>query len=85
MKFNKYYLGLALLPMLASCADYLDTDNYIVEKPASIAEFEYLNDYKPLKEYVNRSAHPGFTIGTGVGVDDYLNQGSVYLLYIKHN
>lgn len=80
MKFNKFYLGLALLPMLASCADYLDTNNYIVEKPASIAEFEYLNDYKPLKEYVNRSAHPGFTLGTGVGVDDYLNQGSVYLL-----
>ncbi|MDE5848831.1 MAG: endo-1,4-beta-xylanase [Muribaculaceae bacterium] len=80
MKFNKYYLGLTLLPMLASCADYLDTNNYIVEKPASIAEFEYLNDYKPLKEYIDRSAHPGFTLGTGVGVDDYLKQGSVYLL-----
>lgn len=80
MKFNKYFLGLALLPMLASCADYLDTDNYIVEKPASIAEFEYLNDYKPLKEYVNRSAHPGFTLGTALSVDDYLKQGSVYLL-----
>lgn len=80
MKFNKYHMGLALLPMLASCADYLDTENYIVEKPASIAEWEYLNDYKPLKEYINRSAHPGFTLGTGVGVDDYLKQGSVYLL-----
>ena len=80
MKFNKYYIGLALLPMLASCADYLDTENYIVEKPASIAEYEYLNDYKPLKEYINRDAHPGFTLGTGVGVDDYLKQGSVYLL-----
>lgn len=80
MKFNKYFLGLALLPMFASCTDYLDTDTYIVEKPASIAEYEYLNDYKPLKEYVNRSAHSGFTLGTGVGVDDYLKQGSVYLL-----
>ena len=80
MKFNRYHLGLALLPMLAGCADYIDTDDYIVEKPASIAEFEYLNEYKPLKEYVNRSAHPGFTLGTALSVDDYLKQGSVYLL-----
>ena len=30
MKFNRYHLGLALLPMLAGCADYIDTDDYIV-------------------------------------------------------
>lgn len=69
------------LPMvLASCADYLDTDNYYVEQPADDARLAYLNEYKPIKEYVNRSAHPGFTLGTGVSAEDYIKQGAAYML-----
>ncbi len=69
------------LPMVfASCAEYFDTANYLVEQPADDARLAYLNEYKPLKEYVNRSAHPGFTLGTGVNADEYLKAGAAYML-----
>lgn len=80
MKFNnKYLLGLALLPMMTGCADYLDTNNFIVEKPATTAQYEYLNEYKPIKEYITR-ANPNFKIGCAVEADEYLKRGAVYLL-----
>lgn len=79
-KDNKYYLALALLPALAGCADYLDTNGYTAEKPENLAQYEYLNAYKPLKEYVDRAAHPGFLLGTGVEAEEYLRQGGVYIL-----
>ncbi|MDE7345946.1 MAG: endo-1,4-beta-xylanase, partial [Muribaculaceae bacterium] len=81
MKLRKiYYIFMGLPMVLASCADYLDTDNYYVEQPADDARLAYLNEYKPIKEYVNRSAHPGFTLGTGVSAEDYIKQGAAYML-----
>lgn len=73
--------ALALIPMLASCADYFDTaENFEVDKPESVAQYEYLNAYGPLKTYIDRNAHPGFLLGTGVIASDYLKKGGVYLL-----
>lgn len=81
MKRNNNLLwALAIAPALAGCADYIDTSNYVVEKPATEAQYEYLNAYKPLKEYVDRAAHPGFLLGTGVIADDYLKGTGVFLL-----
>lgn len=81
MKLNKIsYMVLALPMVLASCADYFDTANYLVEQPESDARLEYLDAYKPLKQYVNRSAHPGFTLGTGVNADEYLKGEAAYML-----
>ncbi len=81
MKLNKFYYMVMALPMVfASCADYFDTANYLVEQPADDARLAYLNEYKPLKEYVNRSAHPGFTLGTGVNAEEYLKAGAAYML-----
>lgn len=78
--YNKLW-ALALIPMLASCADDFDTtSNFQVDKPESVAQYEYLNAYAPLKSYVDRNAHPGFLLGTGVSADDYLKRGGVYLL-----
>ncbi len=81
MKLKKFsYMVMALPMVLASCADYFDTANYLVEQPADDARLAYLAEYKPLKEYVNRSAHPGFTLGTGVNADEYLKMGAAYML-----
>ncbi len=65
--------------LLTGCADR-DIDTFKVDKPQSIADFEYLDAYASLKEYIDRSAHPGFLLGTGVSVDEYLQKGVVYRL-----
>lgn len=64
---------------LAGCAD-TDIDVYQVEKPQSVADYEYLDNYAELKSYIDRSAHPNFLLGTGVGVADYNQKGLVYML-----
>ena len=60
-----------------SCVD--DTIQlFNVEKPASIEQLEYLNDYDELKTYIDRSAYPNFKLGAGVTVSDYIKQGLTY-------
>ena len=61
---------------LASCADEFD-HNYEVGRPDRIAEYAYLNDYQPLKEYVTND---NFKLGIGTTVSDYMNKGLVYAL-----
>lgn len=64
---------------LGGCAD-TDIDVYTVDKPQSVADYEYLDAYAELKSYIDRSAHPNFLLGSGVGVGDYNKKGLVYLL-----
>lgn len=66
-------LGLAM----AGCAD-TSVDYYPVEMPQSVKDYEYLNAYGPLKSYIDREAHPGFLLGTGVGAGDYIKKGLIY-------
>lgn len=81
MKRYNYLIGaLALAPVMAGCADYFDTNNYTVEKPAETAQYEYLKAYQPLKTYVDRAAHPEFLLGTGVNAEEYLKGSAVFLL-----
>lgn len=61
---------------LASCADEFD-HNYEVGRPDRIAEYAYLNDYQPLKEYVTND---NFKLGIGTTVSDYMKKGLVYAL-----
>ena len=65
---------------LTSCADEFNTNNYAVDRPAKTAEYAYLNDYQPLKSYVDRSKNPNFKLGVGTTVADYLKQELVYAL-----
>lgn len=82
MKRYKFSIPvLAAAAVMAGCVDEIDnTSNFTVEKPESLAQYEYLNAYEPLKNYVDRNAHPGFLLGTGVSASDYLQRGAVYLL-----
>ena len=84
MKVNKYIISALVCPfVLGSCADW-DDWNYDVEKPQTIAQYEYLNDYAPLKEYLDRGAHPGFKVSAALGVDEFNQQGPLFRL-AAHN
>lgn len=81
MKNIKYIYGALLLSSacLSSCVD----DNKLlfdVEKPATIASMEYLNDYSFLKTYVDRTANPNFKLGAAVSAGDYNKKGMLYRL-----
>lgn len=84
MKVNKYIISALVCPfVLGSCADW-DDWNYDVEKPQTIAQYEYLNDYAPLKENLDRGAHPGFKVSAALGVDEFNQQGPLFRL-AAHN
>lgn len=84
MNVNKYIISALVCPfVLGSCADW-DDWKYDVEKPQTIAKYEYLNDYAPLKEYLDRNAHPGFKVSAALGVDEFNQQGPLFRL-AAHN
>lgn len=84
MKVNKYIITALVCPfVLGSCADW-DDWKYDVEKPQTIAQYEYLNDYAPLKENLDRSAHPGFKVSAALGADEFNQQGPLFRL-AAHN
>ena len=68
-----------LLIFVVSCVDN-PIQSFEVEKPASITEMEYLNEYDALKTYVNANANPGFKLGAGVTVSEYVKEGLNYRL-----
>lgn len=80
MKHTKIILRTMLL-MAAAVATTSCVDDkmlaYQVEKPASIAGMEYLNDYDVLKNYVSSSANPNFKLGIALTASDYIAGGQV--------
>src|SRR5690554_177847 len=81
MKHIVYRIGafILLLIFAVSCADDF-FDDFLVEKPASIAGMEYLDNYDALKSYVDRNANPVFKRGAGVTVSEYVDHGHMYRL-----
>ncbi len=80
MKTNhKLWLAFLAGASLTGCADQ-EIDNYYVEKPASIAQYEYLNAYGNLKDYLRQRTgiNPDFKLGVGVAAPDYNKFGQVY-------
>ncbi len=80
MKTNhKIWLSFLAGASLAGCADQ-EIDNIYVEKPASIAQYEYLNSYGNLKDYLSQRTgiNPDFKLGVGVSAADYNKFGQVY-------
>lgn len=78
-KINKIAAIALAAGAFTGCAD-TDIDVYQVDKPQSVVDYEYLDNYAELKSYVDRSAHPNFLLGTGVLASDYNKKGLVYLL-----
>ncbi len=68
---------------MASCADEIE-QKYIVEKPKDLAMYDYLNDYAPLKEYVDRAKLPNFKVGAALDAAEF-NKGEILSLVAKSN
>ena len=66
--------------LMASCADEFDTNNYVVDRPARTAEYAYLNDYQPLKGYVDHNKSANFKLGVGTTAANYLKKELEYAL-----
>ena len=83
MKYYRILFLAAALTGLASCAvDPLQ--EYKVEKPQSIEQYEYLNEYDVLKNYVNRTASPDFKLGAALAASDFTAHGQVYALAVSN-
>jgi endo-1,4-beta-xylanase len=81
--FKKLSISALALSVFASCAD----DSKLifeVNKPESLAQLEYLNDYDVLGSYIDRNANPNFKLGAGVSVSDFSNQGADYSLIVSN-
>ena len=48
------------------------------------ADYRYLDNYKALKEYIDRDKYPNFKLGAGTTVNDYLNNSLVKNLTNKN-
>lgn len=79
MKHTKNILGTMLLMAAAVATSCVDDKplTFQVEKPASVAGMEYLNDYDALKTYVSSSANPNFKLGIALAANDYIAGGQV--------
>lgn len=76
-KIIKTALLLLISAAITSCADN-DIVPFSVSKPESIARWEYLDSYGPLKGYVDRSANPGFKLGLALEANDFNSYGVPY-------
>src|SRR6186713_3032379 len=83
IRSKKLWISVIALSVLASCAD----DSKLlfdVDKPASLTEMEYLQDYDVLKSYVDRSANPDFKLGAGVSVSAFNKQAGEYSMAVSN-
>lgn len=81
--YNKILLLAVAAGMAVSCADAPFVE-YKTEKPESLTKYEYLNEYGALKTYIDRTAHPGFKLGTGITASEFVKQDLVYSLAVSN-
>ncbi len=72
MKQRLFFLALSALSLFTAVAQ----QKYEIGNPNNAAH-SYLNDYHPLKEYINYEKYPNFKLGIGTTVNDYLNPNSL--------
>jgi GH35 family endo-1,4-beta-xylanase len=76
-RYKNLFSLIALGAVLGSCVDDAVLP-FKVEKPESIAQYEYLDAYDVLKSYVDRTKYPNFKLGTGITVSDFNSKGVAY-------
>lgn len=86
MKLKNINLGLGLMALLAlsSCADDKFTE-YRTDMTKNLKEYQYLNNYEPLKKYVEDmkaagKCNPDFKLGIALAAPDFNKQELVYCL-----
>ncbi|MBP5514046.1 MAG: endo-1,4-beta-xylanase [Bacteroidaceae bacterium] len=63
---------LALGALLASCADYNETDNFTAEPDPTFVE--PYKDYAPIKSYIDRDKYPNMSLGATLKVSEFNKQ-----------
>lgn len=76
---NSLLAAVALL-MVGSCSDDNMPEGVTDKSESVVTRSDYLASFGPLKTYINRNVNPGFKLGTGVSVYDYIAKGFVYNL-----
>lgn len=66
-----------LLTLAAFAMNATAQKKYEIGNPNDPTNYGYLRDYRPLKEYVDRSKYPNFKLGIGTTVSEYLKSGSL--------
>ena len=86
MKLKNINLGLGLMALLAlsSCADDKFSE-YRTDMTKNLKEYQYLNNYEPLKKYVEDmkaagKCNPNFKLGIALEAAEFNKQGLVYCL-----
>lgn len=64
-----------LTAMAMSLLSVTAQQKYELGKPGD-DNYRYLDDYRPLKEYINYEKYPNFKLGIGTTVNDYLNSST---------
>jgi len=77
---NKWLVAACGALMLTSCVDYFETNDYVVKRPGNSEQYEYLNEYQPLKEYLNRSAHGNFKVSAALDASEFNKKDMLYAL-----
>jgi len=86
MKLKNINLGLGLMALLAlsSCADDKFSE-YRTDMTKNLKDYQYLNNYEPLKKYVEEmkaagKCNPNFKLGIALEAAEFNKQGLVYCL-----
>lgn len=86
MKLKNINLGLGLMALLAlsSCADDKFSE-YRTDMTKNLKDYQYLNNYEPLKKYVedmkaSGKCNPDFKLGIALEAAEFNKQGLVYCL-----
>lgn len=78
MKINKWLAFAFGATMLCSCADDFDTNSFMVQRPGDAAQYDYLNEYSSLKEYVDTLKYPNMKLGAILSQDALNEKSLVY-------
>lgn len=78
-RYRNLFSLIALGVMAGSCVDDAVLP-YEVNKPQSVAQYEYLNAYNVLKSYIDRTKYPDFKLGTGITASDFNKKDVAYEL-----
>ena len=84
LKNINFGLGLVALLALSSCADDKFSE-YRTDMTKNLKEYQYLNNYEPLKKYVedmkaSGNCNPDFKLGIALAAPDFNKQELVYCL-----
>ena len=84
LKNINFGLGLVALLALSSCADDKFSE-YRTDMTKNLKEYQYLNNYEPLKKYVedmkaSGKCNPNFKLGIALEAAEFNKQGLVYCL-----